>query len=149
MDRRTFAEGGPSTDPPACQRTGHSNFSHNQRTAAVKSISQETTIVETGSESLNMAVGAVKDAIKNGDEVAKMAQEIAAATQEQSASIQEVTASIEDVSSISTDSANGTQKISVTIKEESVLMSDLAEAAKDLAGMADHLRDSISRFKLE
>jgi len=116
---------------------------------AVKSISQETTIVETGSESLNMAVGAVKDAIKNGDEVAKMAQEIAAATQEQSASIQEVTASIEDVSSISTDSANGTQKISVTIKEESVLMSDLAEAAKDLAGMADHLRDSISRFKLE
>ncbi|WP_367344143.1 methyl-accepting chemotaxis protein [Methanomethylovorans sp.] len=116
---------------------------------AVSSISQETTKVETGSESLNKAVEAVKKAIKNGDEVAKMAQEIAAATQEQSASIQEVTASIEDVSSISADSADGTQKISLTIEEEALLMSDLAKAAKDLAGTADHLRNSISKFKLE
>ncbi|WP_406655712.1 methyl-accepting chemotaxis protein [Methanolobus sp. ZRKC2] len=116
---------------------------------AVNSIRQETTKVERGSKAINEAVGAVKNAMKNGEEIARMAQEIAAATEEQSASIQEVTASLEDVSSISADSASGTQKISLTIEEKSSMMSDLSKAADDLALMAEHLRESISQFKLE
>jgi methyl-accepting chemotaxis protein len=116
---------------------------------AVDSIRNETVKVEAGSESISKAVEAVKNAIRNGEEVARMAQEIAAATQEQSASIQEVTASLEDVSAISADSAAGTQKISLTIEEKSAMMSDLFEAANNLAGMAEHLQGSISRFKLE
>ncbi len=119
-----------------------------ETTSAVYSIKQETAKVEAGSADLNKTVGAVKDAITGGDEVARMAQEIAAATEEQSASIEEVTASIEDVSSVSADSATGTKKISDTIEEEAILMSDLSQEAQNLADMADHLRESISRFKL-
>lgn len=117
--------------------------------SAVHSIREETTKIETGSSDLNKAVAAVKEAIKSGDEVSRMAQEIAAATQEQSASIEEVTASIEDVSSISLESANSTQKISLTVEEKYAMMSNLAEEVKGLASMADHLRASISKFKLE
>lgn len=117
--------------------------------SAVHSIREETTKIETGSSDLNKAVAAVKEAIKSGDEVSRMAQEIAAATQEQSASIEEVTASIEDVSSISLESANSTQKISLTVEEKYAMMSNLAEEVKGLASMADYLRASISKFKLE
>ncbi len=116
---------------------------------AVNSIRQETEKVETGSRTLNEAVEAIKRAIESGEEIARMAQGIAAATQEQSASIQEITASIEDVSSISVESATGSQKVSQTIEEKALLMSDLSESANDLAGMAEHLKDSMAKFKLE
>jgi methyl-accepting chemotaxis protein len=115
---------------------------------AVTTMEHGTKTVNESAKTIGETISGINQIVKAASDVATMIQEIAAAAEEQSASVEEVTASIEDLSTISEESAAGTQQTSAAAEEQSASMEQLVNAAQDLARLSNELLAEVGKFNL-
>ncbi len=101
---------------------------------AVSSISEGTDEVAKGRELANKAGDALKEIITSSKEVEDLIGQVAVAGEEQSSAAEQISKNIEAITSVSHESAAGTQQI--------------ARAAEDLNNLTDNLQNIVEKFRI-
>jgi methyl-accepting chemotaxis protein len=100
---------------------------------AVESMKIGTNEVIAGKELAEKSGTALRQIVKNVDQVIDMISQVASASEEQSSAAEQIGKNIEIISSVSNESAAGTQQI--------------ARAAEDLNRLVDGLQKTVDKFK--
>ncbi len=101
---------------------------------AVSSIEVGTLEVQKGKDLVNKASLALTRIIQGADKVVDVINQVAAAGEEQSATAEQISRSIEGINQVVNESAGGIQQIS--------------EAAFEMNGLTENLRDLVSHFNI-
>lgn len=102
---------------------------------AVESIEQGTEEVEKGKELAEKAGKSLDEIIADVEKVAEVINYLAAASEQESSTSEQITRNVENISNVTTQSAEGTRRIS--------------QAAEDLYRLTESLREVINYFKLQ
>ena len=115
-----------------------------------KTASDETAVLlgqttEKAQESKNSLSEAMEQIDKANDRI----QNIAAVAQEQAASSREIAAGIDNVTKATTEILENLESIKSNMDETALIAERAANGAKDQANLVQHMRDSLSQFKVE
>ncbi len=99
----------------------------------------------TSTETLSDASHKVEHAINH---IVSIAEENTAATEEMTASADEVMKAVHHVTAASQETASSIDRVSASAQEMTASIQDIAHLAASLRGMAQRLKESVTRFKL-
>jgi len=113
-----------------------------------KAIEKMQLNVENGNKATLDAQNVFDEINKNSTKNLALSKEILSATQDQKESINVVVKNIEKIVVVSEETATGTQEIASSSIQLNNTVGDLTATSKDLANIAQQLKEEISKFKL-
>ncbi|MBT2686918.1 methyl-accepting chemotaxis protein [Bacillus sp. ISL-47] len=125
----------------------------------ISQIQEETNQVVQSMETVNHEVTEGMDVMKDaGDSfkqiqqsvssVTQQMEEVATAIQQMSAGSLQMVQSMDEISHVANESAMATQSVLASTEEQAASMEEISNSAGRLTGMAEDLKELISRFKL-
>ncbi|MCU0391326.1 MAG: PAS domain S-box protein [Thermoflexibacter sp.] len=115
---------------------------------ANKAIEKMQLNVDNGNEATSEAQNVFEQISRYSTQNLALSKEILASTQAQKESISVVVKNIEKIVVVSEETATGTQEIASSSRQLGSMVSEVAVTNKDLVTIAQQLKESINRFKL-
>lgn len=130
-----------------------------QIAALIAQIRQETEqavgTMHKGTEEVKTGTGAVEEAGKAftqiagvSDNAAQSIGDVVAAVQTAAKTVAEIVTAIKAVETMSASVTDETQSVSAATEQQSATLDEIANASRNLAGMAEHLQTQANQFKL-
>ena len=118
-------------------------------TSASKAIDSMDHSVKSGNTASKEAESVFQSISVSSSETLSLSKEILHATASQKEAITETVKNIEKIVVVSEETAAGTEQVATSSKSLSQGMSEVGATSKDLAGVANQLLQSVSKFKID
>jgi methyl-accepting chemotaxis protein len=113
---------------------------------AVADIEEMGERVESGTETIEDALGALEEMAENVEESNQSIQEVSAATDDQAASTEEVASMVDEVLRSADRISSESENVSAAAEEQASSLTQVSRTTKTLAERADELQDMASEF---
>ncbi|HWR40355.1 MAG TPA: methyl-accepting chemotaxis protein [Patescibacteria group bacterium] len=116
---------------------------------AVTAMSNGTQEVVTGAAVVNTAVQSFQEIVDLVNQVSDRIKGISGQIQQLTAGSHKIVTAIRDIDKVSSDTADHTQSVSAATEEQSASMEEIASSSQALARMAEELKISVGKFRIQ
>lgn len=115
---------------------------------AVAAMSEGTSVVKVGAESVSMAGKTFKEIATLVMQVSEEVKDISAAIQQMTSGSQQIVASVKVVDELSKTALGNTETVSAATEEQSASMEEIALSSQNLAQLAQVLHADVNKFEV-
>jgi methyl-accepting chemotaxis protein len=120
-----------------------------ENTKVAEAMTVATREVNAGREALTFTGQALEDIVRVVLNEVRKVQEISGLTQQQTAGAEALVKTIDEIAKVAEDNAASSEQASAATTELTASMDHMAESAQQLTAMADKMRSSVARFRVD
>jgi len=105
--------------------------------------------IGSGRQALRFTEEALQEIVRTVVQQTKRVQEISHLTEQQTVGAETLVKTIDEIAMVARDHALSTQQASMGTQQQITSMEQMALSAQELSGMADKLREKVSRFRID
>ena len=105
--------------------------------------------IGSGRQALRFTEEALQEIVRTVVQQTKRVQEISHLAEQQTVGAETLVKTIDEIAMVARDHALSTQQASMGTQQQITSMEQMALSAQELSGMADKLREKVSRFRID